>query len=114
MADFALAPFILDSDAYGYYISIVYVELAVGGLIEYFLNHPVGTLQQTVPFSPITGTFDFNSINPANNVMIYTDSALSYITFGNTYKVTIPNIKVQLKTGERCEITFVQEYTITV
>jgi hypothetical protein len=112
--DFALAPFILDNDAYGYYISIVYVELAVNGLIEYFLNHPVGTLQQTAPFSPATGIFEFNSINPTNNVMIYTDSALSYITFGYTYKVVIPNIKVQLKTGERCEITFEQEYTISV
>lgn len=114
MSDFALAPFILDFDGTGYYVYIVYVELTTMGLIEYFLNHPIGTLQRITPPSATTVPFTFVSINPANNVMIYTDDTLSYVNNGEVYRVVIPNIKVQLKTGERCEITFTQDYTITI
>lgn len=114
MYDFALAPFVISSTIYSDFISIVYVELATNGLIEYFLDHPVAIIERIIPPGISPGTLDFVSINPANNVMIYTDDTLSAVYDGELYKVTIPNIKVQLKTGERCEITFVQEYTIAI
>lgn len=114
MSDFALSPFILDFDGTGYYVYIVYIELSSNGLIEYFLNHPIGTFQRINPPSATSVPFTFVSINPSNNTMIYTDDSLSYVSVGQTFRVIIPNIKVQLKTGERCEITFTQDYTITV
>lgn len=114
MSDFALAPFVLDFDGTGYYVYIVYVELATNGLIDYFLDHPVGTLQRISPPSVTTVPFTFVSIDPTNKIMIYTDDTLSYVSNGETYRVTIENIPVQLKTGERCEVTFTQDYTISI
>ncbi len=111
--DFSYAPWILDFDGFGYYIYIAYVEASISGLIEAFLSHPDGTLELVGSGSPTP--FQFLSINPAANVMQYTDILIStYVSNGETYKITIPNIKVLLRTGEVCEITFEDTTTISI
>lgn len=108
--DFALSPWVLDFDGTGWYVNIVYVEASLVGLIDKFLSHPDGTLD-TVP--PTTASpFLWSAINPTNTVMEYSDSFLNYLTDGETYQVIIPNIKVLLKTGETCELTFTQQFTV--
>jgi len=110
ISDFALLPWILDFDGSGWYISYIFVEVNPLGLIEQFLDHPDGSYT-TVPPTTISPLF-FNTINVGNTSMTYSDSFLGYLTDGQTYKATIPNIKVRLKTGETCELTFVQEFTV--
>lgn len=108
MSDFALAPWILDNDGTGWYLNTLFVEAS--GYIEKFLDHPDGTFD-TVPVTT-TGMVNFSSINPAGNVMLYTDDSLSYLVDGQMYEVNIPNIKVKLKTGETCHITFTQQFEV--
>ena len=110
MSDFALQPWILDTDGTGWYISYIFVEVNPLGLLDQFLDHPDGSYDSVPPTT--ASPLYFNTINVGNTSMTYSDSFLGYLIDGQTYKVTIPNIKVKLKTGETCELTFVQEFTV--
>lgn len=108
--DYTYAPWILDFDGTGWYVMTVFVEIANPGLLESFLNHPSGTIDTIPPTA--AGPIEFVSINPAGTSMQYGDPILNYVVDGQTYKIIIPNIKVKLKTGETCELTFVDTFTV--
>jgi hypothetical protein len=113
MSDFSLYPWVLGDDGFGgIFIQTVILEASNTGLIEKFLSNPDGTINTVPPTSP--GLISFSSINGSGTVMQYGDPFPSGVALNKNYKIVIPNIKVLLKSGITCSITFEQEQYVEV